>query len=160
MIPLTKFDHISICDQIMGFFRDNNIPFEENLIGFAADGASVMSSKKNSVAQLLKQNMKNLFSMTCVCHSFAIVASNACEELPRYLEDMMRDIYNYFKNSSKRLASLEEYQKVCNLKPHKILHPSQTRWLSLEAVVKRTLEQYEALRAFFKDAVEKMAKNF
>lgn len=36
---------------------------------------------------------------------------------------------------------------------HKILHPAQTRWLSLESVVGRLLEQYNALTHFFIDAV-------
>lgn len=31
----------------------------------------------------------------------------------------------------------------------KILHPSQTRWLSLEAVVKRVLECFAALKLYF-----------
>lgn len=36
-----------------------------------------------------------------------------------------------------------------NLDIHKVLHPSQTRWLSLAAVVDRILEQWNALRLFF-----------
>lgn len=36
-----------------------------------------------------------------------------------------------------------------NVKPHTLLHPSQTRWLSLEAVVSRLLEQYDALQLHF-----------
>lgn len=35
--------------------------------------------------------------------------------------------------------------------PHKLLHPSQTRWLSLVAVVDRLLEQWDALKLFFTD---------
>lgn len=33
--------------------------------------------------------------------------------------------------------------------PHKLLHPSQTRWLSLESVVKRLISQYNALVLYF-----------
>lgn len=35
------------------------------------------------------------------------------------------------------------------MEPHKILKPSQTRWLSLERVVQRILEQWEPLKSFF-----------
>ncbi|CAN7940093.1 unnamed protein product, partial [Ixodes hexagonus] len=38
------------------------------------------------------------------------------------------------------------------VKPHKLLHPSQTRWLSLLAVVRRLLEQMPALKLFFGQA--------
>ena len=39
------------------------------------------------------------------------------------------------------------------MKPHKLLHPSQTHWLSLQMVVTRRLEQYGALVIYFTDAV-------
>lgn len=140
-----------IYDRIVEYFRDQNIPYKENMVGFAADGASVMFGKNNSVSKLLKTDIPNLFSITCVCHSFAIVASNACKELPRFVEDMIRDIYNYLKGSSKRLISLKFCQEICMVLL--IRYIGQTRWLSLEAVVKRILEQYEALILFFEQAV-------
>lgn len=46
IISITKFDHANICNEIINFFRDNDIPFEENLISFAVYGALVMSLKK------------------------------------------------------------------------------------------------------------------
>lgn len=70
-------------------------------MGFAADGASVMFGKDNSVAKLLKNDVPRLFTLTCVCHSFAFVASNACLELPRHIEDLVSEIYNYVRASAK-----------------------------------------------------------
>jgi hypothetical protein len=55
----------------------------------------------------------------------------------------------FFKNGAKRQAMLKEFQIFCNVDPHKILRPAQTRWLSLLSVVKRILEQWEPLRLFF-----------
>ncbi|XP_022163539.1 uncharacterized protein LOC111029028 [Myzus persicae] len=52
------------------------------------------------------------------------------------------------KNSSKRQSTLKQFQLFIDLKPKKILHPSQTRWLSLEAVVNKILEQWETLRLY------------
>jgi hypothetical protein len=40
---------------------------------------------------------------------------------------------------------LKEFQIFCNVDPHKILRPAQTRWLSLLSVVRRILEQWEPL---------------
>ena len=48
---------------------------------------------------------------------------------------------------------LEEFQEFVNVKPHKLLHPCQTRWLLLHSVVSRLLEQYNALTLDFTDAV-------
>jgi hypothetical protein len=40
--------------------------------------------------------------------------------------------------SPKRIETLKEFQLFTHTKIHKILHPAQTRWLSLESVVKNT----------------------
>lgn len=80
-----------------------------------------------------------------------ICASEACKQLPRALEDMARNIFNFLKSSSKRQAELKQFQMFLNLKPHKLLHPSQTRWLSLIAVVSRILEQWDSLKLYFTD---------
>lgn len=89
--------------------------------------------------------------ITCVCHSAHLCASEACKELPRSCEDMARNIYNFLKSSSKRQCNLQMFQTYLNLKPHKILHPSQTRWLSLNSVVERLLEQWDALKLYFNE---------
>jgi hypothetical protein len=54
---------------------------------------------------------------------------------------------------------LKEFQQFCDLKSQKILHPCQTRWLSLQAVVKRILEQWEVLKLFFTSEVNANNKN-
>lgn len=60
-------------------------------------------------------------------------------------------IYNFFKSSSKRQSEFKEFQAFMNLEPHKILHPSQTRWLSLSFVVDCILEQWDSLKLYFTD---------
>lgn len=69
--------------------------------------------------------------------------------MPRSCEDLARDIFNYFKSSSKRICQYKEFQEFCNVSPHKILYPAQTRWLSLSIVVNRILEQWQPLKLFF-----------
>lgn len=46
-----------------------------------------------------------------------------------------------------------EFQKLLQLKPLKMLHPAQTRWLSLLPVVSRVIEYYNALKFFFQNQV-------
>ncbi|XP_031348207.1 uncharacterized protein LOC116174429 [Photinus pyralis] len=112
-----------------------------------------MMGGNHSVMKLLKNDIPNLFVMKCICHSFHLCASKACEKIPRFVEDLTRDVYNYFGSSPKRSAELKQFQMFCNVKMHKILHPSQTRWLSVHFVIVRILEQYGALQLFFTDAV-------
>jgi hypothetical protein len=145
----------NIHKNIVNIFQDNDIPFEKNLSGFAAVGASVMFGKNNSVSTMLTEDtgVNDFYTFKCICHSFALCASYACKKLPADLVDLLRNIYNYIASSPKRIALLKEFQDFLETKPHRMLHPSQTRWLSMEAVVKQLLEQYEALKLYFIDAV-------
>ncbi|KAL5241694.1 hypothetical protein ACI65C_009104 [Semiaphis heraclei] len=124
-----------------------------NVIGFGSDGCNTMMGENNSVASRMKIEFPGIFIMKCVCHSAHLCASEACKRLPRSCEDLARNIFNYLKSSSKRQCEFSQFQTFLNLDPHKILHPSQTRWLSLTAVVDRVIEQWDALRLYFLDTV-------
>ncbi|KAG5865962.1 hypothetical protein JTB14_012191 [Gonioctena quinquepunctata] len=91
--------------------------------------------------------------MKCNCHSFNLCASYACEKLPRGVKDFCRDVYNHVQNSPKRIGDFKTFQAFTNIKPHKLLHPSQTRWLSLIEVVNRRLEQLPAIKLHFEAVV-------
>lgn len=52
--------------------------------------------------------------------------------------------------SFKRSSEFKEFQTFLNIKPHKSLQLSKTRWLSLNQVVVRVLEQYETLKLYFR----------
>lgn len=153
LIKLSGADATTLYNEIVKKFTKFNIPYKSNMIGFASDGANVMMGAHHSLMVLLKNDVPSLYVMKCICHSFHLCASYACQKLPRFVEDLTRDIHNYFSSSPKRRIELQEFQKFCNIKIHKILHPSQTRWLSVHMVVSRILEQYNALKLFFTDAV-------
>lgn len=104
----------------------------KNMIGFAADNANVMMGKHGGLQAKLKDMLPNLFVMGCVCHSFALCSEAACKRLPDFVESLARDICNHFGRSSIRRQDFEKFQKLLELKPHKLLKLSQTRWLSLE----------------------------
>ncbi|XP_043270743.1 uncharacterized protein [Venturia canescens] len=136
---------------IIEFLTLHQIPLT-NMIGFAADSASVMMGALNEIQAKLKEALPHLVVVGCLCHSFHLCASAACLQLPRTVEDLARDIYSYFSHSPKRLAQFAGCQEIANLEPHRLLRPSQTRWLSLQAVVNRILEQWPALIKFFEIA--------
>lgn len=140
-----------IFDSLSQFFQKKEIPFD-NLVGFASDNASVMMGSKSGVQCLLKQKVPSLYVQGCVCHSMHLCASKACLELPNELEDLARSTYTYLSNSPKRLNEYKEFQIFTNTDPRKILHISCTRWLSLEQVAKRILDQWPALTLFFTSA--------
>lgn len=123
-----------------------------NIIGFGSDGCNTMMGEHNSVASRFRQSCPGIFVLKCVCHSAHLCVSEACKYLPRACEDLARNIYHFLKSSSKRQSELLQFQKFMDIEPHEILHPSQTRWLSLGAVVSRILEQWAALLLYFTDS--------
>jgi hypothetical protein len=58
-------------------------------------------------------------------------------------------VYTFFGYSSKRQSKFIQFQQFTDTELHKLLHPSATRWLSLENVVNRVLEQWSALTLYF-----------
>ena len=133
---------------ITNLLSDHQIPLK-NLIGFAADGASNIMGQHNSVTSRLRNEAPGITVFRCTCHSIHLCASGAAKTLPRKCEDLIRSVYTYFSHSAKRLSEFSEFQEFCQTKPHKILHVSQTRWLSLHMAVERVLEQWKPLSLYF-----------
>ncbi|CAH0560650.1 unnamed protein product [Brassicogethes aeneus] len=135
---------------LISSLSSRNIPLT-NVIGFGSDGCNVMMGDIDSVKTRLIRDFPGIIIVKCVCHSAHLCTSEACKQLPEGVEQLARDIYNFFRYSDKRQFDFRNFQSFAAVEPHKILKPSQTRWLSLLAVVERIVEQWEALRLFFID---------
>lgn len=146
--PAATAEHLFNC--LIETLNRFSIPLD-NIIGFGSDGCNVMMGSKNSVATRFRELCPGIFILKCICHSAHLCASEACKKLPRSCEDITRNIFNFLHSSAKRQSTLKQFQLFMDLKPKKILHPSQTRWLSLEDVLNRILEQWEASRLYFND---------
>lgn len=152
LIELENSTAECLTDNIIIFLNSIEVPMQ-NMIGFAADNASVMMGNISGVQARLKKVVPHLFVLGCTCHSFHLCSSAACMQLPRSVEQFIRDVYNFFSNSSKRYSELKEFQTFLNIKPNKMLRPCQTRWLSLHSAVKKILLNWEALKLFFQGIV-------
>lgn len=146
----------SIYDMIIETLNVHKIPVH-NFVGFAADGASNLMGDSNSLCSRLKENFPGVTVVKCICHSLHLCASEAAKTLPRHCEDLLRNVYTYFAHSAKRKYEFKNFQTLLDIKPHKILHPCQTRWLSLHQAVDRLLEQWDALKKYF-SVLEKQEK--
>lgn len=134
--------------RLMKTLNTHHIP-PENFIGFAADGASNIMGEHNSMCSRLRTTFPGITIMKCICHSIHLCASEAVKSLPRHCEDLIRNIFTHFSHSAKRKHQFKQAQLFLELKPHKMLHPCQSRWLSLHQAVARVLEQWEALKLYF-----------
>ncbi|KAJ1531349.1 hypothetical protein ONE63_000033 [Megalurothrips usitatus] len=136
---------------LMAAFEKWDIP-DENFVGFASDGASVMLGVNNSVMTRLKVRFPGIIILKCICHSLHLAGKDACKCLPRALEDLARNTHSFFKFSSKRVAQFAEFQLYLEVAEHKMLLLALTRWLCLRENVDRILEQWEPLRLYLTEA--------
>ena len=90
-----------------------------------------------------------LFVFKCYCHTFHLITVHASKALSKTADQLIHDVYNYFKSSPNRQNSYAEFQSFVELDIHKILKPCQTRWLSVAKCVERILEHWPALELFF-----------
>jgi len=124
-------------------FSKFQIPLQ-NIIGMASDNASVMIGSNNSFFTHLKVDVPQVILLNCICHSAALIASKACETLPRSCESLIRSITTYVSGSAKRSAILREFQEFFEIEKNKMLRLAKTRWLVLHQCVVR-LGSFETL---------------
>lgn len=87
----------------------------KNLIGIGTDNASVMVGCNKSVYTELKKEVPHLILIQCVCHSVQLATNYACKEcLPRNLEFLVYETYNWFKSSSRQSAYKLLYETINN----------------------------------------------
>lgn len=122
-----------------------------DLLGFAADTTNVIFGTNRSVVSKIQAVNPHCVFVKCVCHSVALAVSYACKELPRNIDQVVKDVYNYFSHSSKRQREFLEFQDFVGSDKHNILRHYEIRWLSLHACVNRIIEQWDALKLYFHD---------
>jgi len=121
----------------------------KNVIGIGTDNASVMVGINNGVHKILKEKIPQLILIRCVFHSLQLATSYACSEtMPRNLEYLISETYNWFSKSTLRKQAYRHIFKVMNddHEPLKIVQACNTRWLrcsdaQIESAVVRIIDQ-------------------
>ncbi|KAL0152560.1 hypothetical protein M9458_008748, partial [Cirrhinus mrigala] len=153
LVELEGGDARSIACAVVGFLVKCGLK-KEKLLGIGTDNASVMTGVNNGVHKVLKEEygLKDLVLIRCVCHSLQLAVSHASNDtIPRSVEYLVRETYNWFSVSPKRREAYKAiYETInCGEKPLQITKVCATRWLSIEPAVSRILDQWEELRLHF-----------
>ncbi|XP_042145529.1 uncharacterized protein LOC121835415, partial [Ixodes scapularis] len=154
VIPLdaTSCSAESLATAVEQCLNHKEIPMK-NIIALACDNASVMVGEHNSLMTRLHANADRSFvTIRCICHSLHIAASKAAMKLPRNLEDLLKNVASYFGHSCKRQAQLADLQEYLKTEKHRILKPSETRWLALQKCVERVFQEWDTLKLLFLQA--------
>lgn len=153
LVELEGGDAKSIARAVVAFLEKCCLK-KEKLLGIGTDNASVMTGINNGVHKVLKEEygLKYLVLIRCVCHSLQLAVSHASNDtIPRSVEYLVRETYNWFSVSPKRREAYKAiYETInCGEKPLQITKVCATRWLSIEPAVSRILDQWEELRLHF-----------
>lgn len=128
------------------------IPFS-NIAALSCDNASVMTGKRVSFSKKLEEKCKHLQTLTCPCHSAALVAHAACAKIPTFCEDFLKKIGTYINSSPKRLGIFQEFSECFQESNHRILKLADTRWLSRHQCISRILEYWDTIKHFLNERV-------
>lgn len=127
-----------------------NIPFE-NCVSLSCDNAPVMTGNRKGLYAFLKIQQPKLFLMGCLCHLINLAAEKGAAKLPISFDELLIDVFYYFKKSFKRKNELKKFQNLCSVEEKKIIKHCITRWLSLGKCLKRIIDQWQALLLYFKE---------
>ena len=150
--PVTRFLDMPVCnigtaeklfELIDASMTEKGLTWS-NVVGFESDTTNVMVGKHNSVLSRVKAKQPKVYSQGCVCHLANLCLLAGVKALPVDVDDFFVDLFYYFDKSAKRKEELREFQDFTDTKKLKIIKHCKTRWLSLERVVKRVLQQWSA----------------
>jgi hypothetical protein len=84
------------------------------LVAVSTDGASVMTGVHNGVSARLSQIAPFLLSIRCMAHRTDLAVA-ALEKAPiaKGIVGAIKDVYNYFSGSFKRVSIFEEHGRGC-----------------------------------------------
>ena len=118
------------------------------LIGFASDGAAVMTGAKKGVSTLIKGKNPLTLSIHCLAHRLALASEKACKQIPymvKYLEIVNR-LGKLCKFSPKFCRLLENSKKAHDQSDAlKLKQVFFTRWLSFNDTVESLVGCLESL---------------
>nr|CAI5851669.1 unnamed protein product [Callosobruchus analis] len=122
-----------------------------NLQGLGTDNTSVMVGINNGVYKKLKEYCPNLLLVRCVCHSLQLAVSSAAKDLPRNLEFLLKETYDWFSRSPSRQMLYKTLYNTINDGEdlNKITQVSNTRWLSIGSAVSHVHKQWLELKTHF-----------
>ena len=85
-----------------------------------------------------------------ISHLAALSAKSGLKTLPFLIDNFLVDIYQHFKHTSKCCQDFADVlQDFKDIIPMKVLKHCTTQWLSLECAIKRLIELWPGLHAYF-----------
>ena len=152
---LEKGDGVTIAEAIKKELSDRGVVFSK-VMGLGTDGATVMTGQNMGVTGLLLRENPQMLNVHCLAHRVALVTSQAAQYFPvlKDFQQTLTNMFYYFNESSNKVQTLEELQKILNLPILKIREIHEVRWLSFFEALLSVYRTFPALLAYF-DSIKK-----
>ena len=128
---------------------------------FASDGASVMLGRSTGVVTRIKERNECLFITHCIAHRLALACNSAEKKVDfcKYAKYIIKSVYNFFSNSSKKIDTLHKYQEILEHPILKIKQIYEVRWLSWYKAIKNLCLSIEPLMDILLDTITTTTNN-
>ncbi|XP_070562438.1 zinc finger protein 862-like [Ptychodera flava] len=142
-LPTVSLNAETIARHVTSYFAEYGLNFD-NLVGIGTDGAAVMTGKHNGVVKRLQQVATSAIGIHCCAHRLQLASTQAASSVPfvKKFTTIVRQLYDYFNNSAVRMAGLHAVQTALDQSVLNPIEPSSTRWLSMEASVRRLKDTF------------------
>lgn len=100
-------------------FSAHSIPWTKCL-AIGSDNAPNMVGLKSGVIAYAREKHGQIFKAGCIIHLVHIAARKGAEHLGGF-EEIMRDLYYYFRNSVNRQADLKQFQEFHDIETKQVL---------------------------------------
>ncbi|XP_077862939.1 zinc finger protein 862-like [Saccoglossus kowalevskii] len=107
--------------------------WKEKVIGMGTDGASVMLGRKGGVIRKIQDQLERpyIVGVHCSAHRLELAYKDACKEIILYkkVDNLMMNLYYFYRNSSLNRSNLIVSFEVLGKKPLMPTRVSGTRWV-------------------------------
>ena len=107
----------AIFQAIIEFLRAKELDIKQ-CIGLATDGCNTMCGRNNSVITKFRELCPNIIHIRCICHSIQLCSSHALKVMPRNVEFMVSETYNWFSHSTSRQRKYRQIYSAINVGKH------------------------------------------
>ena len=90
-------------------------------MSFTSDTCNVMKGFRKGVIAKLRALQPKVIDIHCICHLVNLCVKAAIKALPIKVDDLLVDIYYHFRNSVKRVSSLQDYANFCSVEYKAVL---------------------------------------
>ena len=122
------------------------------------DGPNVNKAFQNLLNEELSKNGRNLIDIgTCPLHTISNAFFEGLQSLLGEvdLNKFSIDLYSFFKLSAKRVQEFLEIQEETEIHTRKMSRHVPTRWISIQSVLIKVLDQYANLKKYFLETLPK-----